>query len=168
MADNPLNVAILNRWIIKGLDTSVAPLYLGTDGSDPDVYLNQISKSLAEGSAPNEEILPRARFVNLTERSRKFTPDCKVVRAEFMFYLFGTSMSQVKAFRELVRSVFENGHAEVPDNEDPFTIPGAEVSDLDQLEFEDHPERFDIKYSECLYVVQYQVGRNLTWPASVT
>lgn len=167
MSDNALNVAIVHRWSIKGLDTTVAKLWLGTDGSDPQTYLDQISKSMAEGSAPNEELLPRARFVNLTERTVDSTPTCKVIRADFMFYLFGKTLEQVKGFRTLVRSVFENGHATVAENTNPFTIAGANVSDLDLLEFEDHPERYEIKYSEMLFGVLYNIPRNLSWPASV-
>lgn len=168
MSDNPLNKAILSRWAIKGLDSSISQLWLGTDGADPQTYLDQISKQMSEGSAPNEELLPRSRFVNLSERTVDYSATCKTIRADFMFYLFGINGESVKASRELVRSVFENGHADVQANADPFVIAGAEVSDLDMIEFEDHPERHGIFYSEILFKVLYAVPRNLSWPASVS
>lgn len=153
---------------MKGLDASIAPLYLGTKGLDPETYLNETSKALGDGSGPNESPLPRAVFVVLSERSARWTSHCKTIRADFMFYLFGTSMSQVAEFREAVRATFENGHAQVASNEDPFEIEDSEVSDLDLLEFQDHPERHDIKYSEMLFTTLYSVTRNLTWPESVS
>lgn len=165
MADPKLCSGIVSRWSIKGLDASIAPLYLGTKGFSPDAYLDESSNSMAEGSAPNEQLLPRARFVVLEQRSSRWTPKCKTIRATIMFYLFGTSMSQVKEFREAVQHVFENGHA---DPNDPFLIEDSEVSDLDFLEFQDHPERHDIKYSELLFTTLYSVSRNLSWPASVS
>ncbi len=167
MSDNPLNVAVISRWSIKGLDSSIAPLYLGTKGLGPDDYLDEVSKAMEENSAPNEQLLPRARFVVLAERTIDSTPTCKTIRADLMFYLFGVSMTQMSTFRNLVRSTFENGHAQVVQNTNPFAISGAKVSDLDLVEFEDHPERHDIKYSELLFTVIYSIERNLSWPASV-
>jgi hypothetical protein len=150
---------------VKGLDSGIAPLYLGEKGLNPEAYLDEASRSMSEGSAPNEESLPRARFVVLEERASGWTSTCKTMRATIMFYLFGISLSQVKEFRVAVKSVFENGQV---DPQDPFAIEDSEVSDLDMLGFQDHPERHDIKYSEIMFTCLYSAARNLSWPASVS
>lgn len=167
MSDSLFNAAVVRRWTRKGLDSSIAALYVGNKGLGPDDYLDEISKDMADNAAPNEQLLPRARFVVLQERTIEKTSSCHTVSADLMFYLFGTSMEQARQFRELVRSTYENGHVQSAGNADPFQVSNSKVSDLDLVEFGDHPERHDIKYSEILFNVVYSLERNLSWPSSI-
>jgi hypothetical protein len=142
---------IVERWNATGLNISIKDLWPGCPKGPEDLVQPGASGLKGDGG-PDNERLPRARYISLDHEMLEMTASSKVFKVPFFIFLYSKSMADLNTYSEAVIQAFENSHLA---SADPFSIDEGCVIHLDWVARQNNVMYGEVKFSELQFEYIY-------------
>lgn len=118
MTIKTVSIGVLNRWVVAGLNSSIATLYAGGEGT---------SSSQNKAGSPAGTDKPRAEYVVMFPPPSVKTRHSRIHVAAVMFTVYGSTKELTDNYISLIHSAFVNSDAAGT----PLSISNGDVLEVD-------------------------------------
>lgn len=147
---------ITTRWDNAGLNSIKTLWPLSVSGPEVMLAPGAGSSGLKGDGGPDNETLPRARYVELSHDQIGMTAASKIFKVVFFIFVYSKSISALNGYSDQIIAAFENSHRLTVN---PFEIDEGCVTHLDWIARQDNVMYGEVKFTELQFEYVYSRPR---------